>query len=72
MDELFGAHPEDRYEDINEEGWRRSRPALSLETAGGERLALRRGETLLVPYAARACRVTGEVEAVRCLPPEAA
>jgi mannose-6-phosphate isomerase len=43
-----------------------------LETADGERLPLRRGETLLVPFAAGTCRVTGKVEAVRCLPPEAA
>ncbi len=41
-----------------------------LETAEGERMPLCRGDTLLVPYAAGACRVTGEVEALRCLPPE--
>ncbi len=41
-----------------------------LETAGGERMPVSRGDTLLVPYAAGTCRVTGEVEALRCLPPE--
>jgi mannose-6-phosphate isomerase len=46
--------------------------AGELETADGERLPLRRGETLLVPYAAGACRLTGDVEALRCLPPEVA
>ncbi|MDQ2909719.1 MAG: class I mannose-6-phosphate isomerase [Actinomycetota bacterium] len=44
--------------------------AGELETAGGERMPLCRGDTLLVPYAAGPCRVTGEVEALRCLPPE--
>lgn len=40
-----------------------------LETAGGERMPVSRGDTLLVPYAAGTCRVTGEIEALRCLAP---
>jgi mannose-6-phosphate isomerase len=35
-------------------------------------LPLSRGETLLVPYAAGGCRLTGELEAVRCRPPDPA
>jgi mannose-6-phosphate isomerase len=41
-----------------------------LETAGGA-LDLDRGDTVLVPFAAGPGEVRGEVEAVRCLPPEA-
>ena len=43
--------------------------AGELETAAGDRLRLARGATLLVPFAAGACRVVGEVEAIRCLGP---
>lgn len=46
--------------------------AGELVTAASERMPLRRGDTLLVPYAAGPCRVTGEIEALRCLPPEVA
>jgi mannose-6-phosphate isomerase len=42
-----------------------------LETAGGS-LDLDRGDTVLVPFAAGPGEVRGEVEVVRCLPPEAA
>jgi mannose-6-phosphate isomerase len=38
-----------------------------LEWAGG-RLPVARGDTLLLPYAAGACRLTGAVEAIRCRP----
>jgi mannose-6-phosphate isomerase len=34
-----------------------------------DELAIRRGDTVLVPYAAGACRVEGDVEAIRCLAP---
>ena len=34
-------------------------------------LDLKRGDTMLVPYAAGACRLSGELDAIRCLPPAA-
>jgi mannose-6-phosphate isomerase len=40
--------------------------AGSLEGDGGA-TPLARGDTILVPYAAGACRVSGDVEAIRCL-----
>jgi mannose-6-phosphate isomerase len=40
-----------------------------LETERGGTLDVRRGETLLVPWAAGAGRLGGAVEAVRCMPP---
>jgi mannose-6-phosphate isomerase len=40
-----------------------------LETERGGTFDVRRGETLLLPYAAGAGRLTGDVDAVRCLPP---
>jgi mannose-6-phosphate isomerase len=64
--------------------WRRPDQAVELEpafavlvaVAGSGRLAteageleLARGDTLLVPYAAGAGRLTGALEAIRCLPP---
>jgi mannose-6-phosphate isomerase len=64
--------------------WLRPGPTVELEpafavlvtVAGSGRLAteageleLSRGDTVLVPYAAGAGEVTGEVEAIRCLPP---
>jgi mannose-6-phosphate isomerase len=33
-------------------------------------LELKRGDTILVPYAAGTCRLSGELDAIRCLPPE--
>jgi len=42
----------------------------SLETEHGNTLELRRGQTVLVPYAASAARLTGEISAIRCLPPQ--
>jgi mannose-6-phosphate isomerase len=39
-----------------------------LATEDGE-LELTRGDTILIPYAARAAELTGAVEAIRCLPP---
>jgi mannose-6-phosphate isomerase len=41
----------------------------ALETERGGALDLRRGETVLVPFAAGAAELRGEVEAIRCLPP---
>jgi mannose-6-phosphate isomerase len=38
-------------------------------TAGGSGTPLRRGVSVLVPYGAGECRITGQVAAVRCLPP---
>ena len=40
-----------------------------LETAGGTTLAVRRGTTLLVPHAAGAGVLRGDVHALRCRPP---
>lgn len=40
-----------------------------LETDRGDEVALARGETVLVPHAAGATELTGDVEALRCLPP---
>jgi len=64
--------------------WLRPAPAVALEPAfavivavagsgllatdGGE-LELERGDTVLVPHAAGAGELTGDVEAIRCLPP---
>lgn len=41
----------------------------TLTTEEGE-LEVRRGETLLVPYAAGAGRLSGDVDVLRCLPPD--
>jgi mannose-6-phosphate isomerase len=41
--------------------------AGELESADGDRVPLARGATVLVPYAAGACRVSGELEALRCM-----
>jgi mannose-6-phosphate isomerase len=41
-----------------------------LETRGGGSLALGRGDTVLVPFAAGPGAVRGRLEAVRCLPPD--
>jgi mannose-6-phosphate isomerase class I len=41
-----------------------------LETERGGELALERGQTVLVPYASGQARLVGEVDVVRCLPPE--
>jgi mannose-6-phosphate isomerase len=43
-----------------------------LSTEAGGALELRRGETVLVPYAAGPAELQGEVEVLRCLPPLAA
>jgi mannose-6-phosphate isomerase len=42
----------------------------TLETESGETLGVESGDTLLVPYAAGACTLRGDVTAVRCRPPE--
>jgi mannose-6-phosphate isomerase len=42
-----------------------------LETEDGGELPLARGATVLVPYASGAGRISGNVEAIRCLPPAA-
>ncbi|MDP9293307.1 MAG: class I mannose-6-phosphate isomerase [Actinomycetota bacterium] len=41
----------------------------TLRSEDGDELALRRGITALVPFAAGTTTLTGDVEAVRCLPP---
>jgi mannose-6-phosphate isomerase len=41
----------------------------TLEPEDGEALALRRGETLLLPHGAGGCRVSGEVVLIACRPP---
>jgi len=42
----------------------------TLTSAGGEQLALRTGTTVLVPHAAGTTTLAGELEAIRCLPPD--
>ena len=39
-----------------------------LTPEAGERIQLRRGSTVLIPYAAGACDLTGDLKGVRCLP----
>jgi mannose-6-phosphate isomerase len=41
----------------------------AVRTSDGAELALRRGSTALVPFAAGATTLTGDVRAIRCLPP---
>ena len=41
----------------------------ALGSGAGDELELRRGNTVLVPFGAGATTLTGEVEAIRCLPP---
>jgi mannose-6-phosphate isomerase len=41
-----------------------------LETERGGSLDLRRGDTVLLPFAAGAGAVGGRVEVIRCLPPD--
>jgi mannose-6-phosphate isomerase len=41
----------------------------ALHADDGEPLALRRGDTVLVPWAAGACRVEGDLVAIACRPP---
>lgn len=43
--------------------------AGALRSSDGEELALHRGITVLVPYGAGATTLSGDVEAIRCLPP---
>jgi len=43
--------------------------AGTLRTGAGDELALRRGATALVPFGAGDSTLTGDVEAIRCLPP---
>jgi mannose-6-phosphate isomerase len=43
-----------------------------LVASDGSELAVARGGTLLVPYAAGQCRLSGELEAVRCRPADPA
>jgi mannose-6-phosphate isomerase len=41
----------------------------ALRSSEGEELELRRGTTALVPYGAGATTLSGDIEAIRCLPP---
>ena len=41
----------------------------ALRSSDGDELELRRGTTALVPYAAGATTLSGDIEAIRCLPP---
>ena len=41
----------------------------ALRSSAGDELELRRGTTALVPFGAGATTLTGDVEAIRCLPP---
>ena len=45
---------------------------LEAEAAGGEPLDLKRGDTVLLPWAAGRCRLTGDLVAVACRPPAVA
>jgi mannose-6-phosphate isomerase len=44
--------------------------AAELTTEDGDILALSKGETLVVPYAAGAITINGKLTAIRCMPPE--
>ncbi len=44
--------------------------AGALLAEGGEPLPVRRGDTVLVPWAAGQCHLEGEVEAIACRPPD--
>jgi mannose-6-phosphate isomerase len=44
----------------------------TLRTEHGDELALQAGTTALVPFAAGATTVTGDLDAIRCLPPDPA
>ena len=41
----------------------------ALRSSEGDELALRRGATVLVPFGAGATTLSGDIEAIRCLPP---
>ena len=41
----------------------------ALRSSDGDELELRRGTTALVPFGAGATTLTGDIEAIRCLPP---
>ena len=41
----------------------------ALRSSDGDELELRRGTTALVPYGAGATTLSGDIEAIRCLPP---
>ena len=41
----------------------------ALRSSQGDELALRRGATALVPFGAGATTLSGDIEAIRCLPP---
>ena len=43
--------------------------AGALRSSDGDDLELRRGRTALVPFAAGATTLSGDLEAIRCLPP---
>ena len=45
---------------------------LEAEAAGGEPLDLKRGDTVLLPWAAGRCRLTGDLVALACRPPAVA
>jgi len=44
--------------------------AGALLAEGGEPLPVRRGDTVLVPWAAGHCHLEGDVEAIACRPPD--
>ncbi len=44
--------------------------AGQLTTEDGEKLALGKGDTVVVPYAAGSTVIDGELQAIRCMPPE--
>ncbi|HEU5470071.1 MAG TPA: class I mannose-6-phosphate isomerase [Actinophytocola sp.] len=43
--------------------------AAELTTEDGERMALRKGDTVVVPHAAGSTAIVGDLVAIRCLPP---
>lgn len=44
--------------------------AADMTTEDGEKLALGKGDTMVVPYAAGSTTIDGELVAIRCMPPE--
>jgi len=76
------ADPYFRAERVQPGGESRSAPSFAillvrggegeLTTERGDELPLRAGMTVLVPFAAGATVLTGELEAIRCLPPDPA
>jgi mannose-6-phosphate isomerase len=44
--------------------------AGELRPSSGDPLPVRRGDTILIPYAAGECFLSGPVDCIRCMPPQ--